>query len=416
MEIREQRGKEIAATGLVKQDKSGLWLVPSQSGPGQYSVSLENIDEPACTCPDFEERRKPCKHIFSVAYTVVEQKNADGSKTVTKSMTVTVRKTYPQAWKAYNAAQTHEGEKFQELLRDLCAGITEPQREPKRGRPPLPMSDVIFSAAFKVYSTMSARRFMSDLRDAKERGYISHLPHYNSIFAYLEDDGLTPILRNLITQSSLPLNTVETDFAVDSSGFSTSRFTRWYDKKYGRMREKADWVKAHIICGVKTNVVTAIEIGEQAANDSPFLVPLVNTTAKAFTVSEVSADKAYGSFKNYDAIDAAGGKPFIAFRGHTSIETAGKHGGLWEQMFHYFMFKRDDFLAHYHKRSNVESTFSMIKRKFGDSLRSKEDTAMTNEALCKVLCHNVVVLIHEMHELGIEPVFWQTASLVDQSL
>jgi hypothetical protein len=30
---------------------------------------------------------------------------------------------------------------------------------------------------------------------------------------------------------------------------------------------------------------------------------------------------------------------------------------------------------------------------------------MKNETMCKILCHNLVVLIHEMHELGIEPVF-----------
>ena len=47
----------------------------------------------------------------------------------------------------------------------------------------------------------------------------------------------------------------------------------------------------------------------------------------------------------------------------------------------------------------------MMKRKFGDSLRSKTDMAMVNEALCKVLCHNIVVLIHEMFELGIDPMF-----------
>jgi hypothetical protein len=65
-----------------------------------------------------------------------------------------------------------------------------------------------------------------------------------------------------------------------------------------------------------------------------------------------------------------------------------------------------EFLQHYHKRSNVESTFSMMKRKFGDGLRSKTDTAMVNESLCKILCHNLVVLIHEMCEPGIDPVFW----------
>ena len=76
-------------------------------------------------------------------------------------------------------------------------------------------------------------------------------------------------------------------------------------------------------------------------------------------------------------------------------------------MFHLYNFNRDDYLAHYHKRSNVESTFSMMKAKFGDSLRSKTDTAMVNEALCKVLCHNICCLIQSMYELGIEAKFWE---------
>ena len=35
----------------------------------------------------------------------------------------------------------------------------------------------------------------------------------------------------------------------------------------------------------------------------------------------------------------------------------------------------------------TKSAFSMIKGKFGDSVRSKSDTGQVNEALCKVLCH-----------------------------
>jgi transposase len=82
-------------------------------------------------------------------------------------------------------------------------------------------------------------------------------------------------------------------------------------------------------------------------------------------------------------------------------------GGLREKMFHYFSFRRDEFLTHYHKRSNVESTFSMIKAKFRDHVRSQTDVALTNEVLCKILCHNICCLIQSMYELGIEPTFWQ---------
>ena len=71
-------------------------------------------------------------------------------------------------------------------------------------------------------------------------------------------------------------------------------------------------------------------------------------------------------------------------------------------------------MAHYHKRSNVESTFSAVKRLFGDSVMSKSDAGMVNEVLCKLLCHNIVVLIHEMYALGIEPNFWAESTPAQQ--
>ena len=69
------------------------------------------------------------------------------------------------------------------------------------------------------------------------------------------------------------------------------------------------------------------------------------------------------------------------------------------------MLNRDEFLQHYHKRSNAEVVFHMIKSKFGDAVRSKTKTAQVNEILLKVLCHNICVVIQEMHELGIEAKF-----------
>jgi transposase len=315
-----------------------------------------------------------------------------------------------QDWRAYNAAQTGEKAQFLELLRDLCGGVTE--SEPQRnGRPRLPIQDVIFAACFKVYSTVSARRFMSDLRDAQAKGFISKAPHYNSIFNYLENPALTPILRDLITETSLPLKAIETDFACDSSGFTTSRFVPWFDHRYGQTSRAHEWVKVHLMCGVRTNIVTAVEIKDKDASDTKLLPALVDATAENFTLREVSADKGYGSLKNYKAIQYHGATPYIAFK---SIHT-GRGGGLWSRMFHMYQFHREEFARHYHKRSNVESTFSMIKAKFRDHVRSKTDVAMVNEVLCKIICHNICCLIQESHELGIDTTFWAENSLAQKA-
>jgi hypothetical protein len=62
-------------------------------------------------------------------------------------------------------------------------------------------------------------------------------------------------------------------------------------------------------------------------------------------------------------------------------------------MYHLFAYEREAFMAHYHKRSNIETAFSMIKGKFGSELRSKSGTGQINEVLCKVLAHNICVFI-----------------------
>lgn len=58
-------------------------------------------------------------------------------------------------------------------------------------------------------------------------------------------------------------------------------------------------------------------------------------------------------------------------------------------------------------RSNVEGTFSAVKRKFGNSVGSKADTGMVNEVLCKLLCHDITCLIQEQETLGISSMFWK---------
>ena len=400
MDAREERGLVIAATSKIEKNKLG-WKVPSQSGNGTYIVNLDH-GEPFCTCPDFETRHLPCKHIHAVEYVIQRETKPDGSTTYTQSVKVTCT----QEWPAYNEAQTHEQEKFVILLRDLCNGI--PQPEYTFGRPRLPLADVVFGVAYKVYSTMSGRRFMSDMREAEAKELVTKSPSFASSARYLENPALTPLLKSLIEQSASPLKAVETDFAVDSSGFATTTYARWFDHKYGKNRSHQNWVKTHLMCGVKTHVVTSVEATPYESADTVQFPSLVNQTAKTFNINEVSADKAYSDRRNLQVVQAVGGTAFIPFKVN-STGMGGHHhkfDGLWNRMWHFYNFNQEAFLQHYHKRSNVESTIAMIKAKFGASVRAKSPIAQVNEVLCKVLCHNICVLIQSIYELGLEPTFW----------
>lgn len=398
MDTRELKGLELARRSKIEQRKT-YWYVPSATHDGGYHVDYEATE---CSCDDFQTRQLPCKHVFAVRFVKAKNRGTPFPEPKTDTdepQPIPPRKTYKQNWPAYNAAQTREKAQFLELLAALCGGIEWMPRS-GRGRPRVPFPDAIFSAVFKVYSTFSGRRFSTDLKDACDAGHVGTAPHCNSVFRVFEDPTVTPTLKSLVLRSSLPLRVVETDFAVDSSGFSTSKFARWYDEKYGVSRKKHEWVKCHLATGVKTNVVTAVEVND--SGDAPMFRQLAATTAQNFRVDEFSADKAYSSHANLEFADELGAKPFVAFKVNSRGET---RPGVWERMHAHFTLRRDDFLTHYHKRSNVESTFSAIKRKFGDAVRSKTEAAIRNEVLAKVVCHNLVVVIHEMHELGINPGF-----------
>lgn len=419
IEERKQRGMQIAALARIEQ-KDGAYLVPSVTNPvpTRYKVQMSGMF-PACDCRDHAERGCKCKHIYAVEYFIQRETSVttapDGTTTVTDRVIITrERKTYKQQWPAYNKAQQNEKREFLSLLHDLCKDLpalpVPADRKGPQGRKPIPVSDAVFCAAFKVYSTMSARRFTSDLCDAQAKGYIGRVPHFNSVLNTLENPDLFPVLTGLIERAALPLKAVESNFVVDSTGLCFSRFVRWYDVKYNRFTGKQEWVKAHIICGVKTNVITAIEIHGKDAGDAVQLPELVRTTASnGFTIKEVSADKGYSGRECHDAIAAVGAMPFIMFKDNTT----GGVGGLFAKMFHYFNYKREDFLAHYHRRSNVESTVMMVKTKFGDSVKSKTDVAAKNEVLCKVLCHNICCVISAVHELGIQAEFPAMGAGVD---
>lgn len=395
MKAREVKGLQIAHTAKITR-LDNLWIVPSQSTAKKYAVDL---DAPSCTCPDYKKNDRICKHIFAARYA----RDREGGAELPEAPKIEKRK-YTQNWPKYNRAQVAEKAKFQLLLHELCKGVDDPLQD--YGRPRTPLADMIFAAALKVYSMVSTRRFCTDLKEAKEKGYLSKAPSYNSVIDYFGYEALTPYLKELIELSSLPLKGIESDFAVDSSGFGTANYNRWQSVKYGQSEDWREWLKLHIMVGVKTHIVTSVEISDRDEHDYAYFEPLVKQTAKNFQMKEVSGDRAYCGISNLRLVVDNGARPFIPFKRNAKEQHWKDKTGLWTSLHHFFKYHEEEFYEHYHKRSNNETAFSMIKSKFGERLRSKTRTAQVNELMLKVLCHNVAVIVQSIFELGIEPKFW----------
>jgi transposase len=139
---------------------------------------------------------------------------------------------------------------------------------------------------------------------------------------------------------------------------------------------------------------------------------LIKEAAKLFNITELSGDKGYLSRANMDAVASIGATPYIMFKDNSKGDARAE---VWDKMWHLFSLQREEFLQHYHKRSNVESTFSAVKRLFGGSVRAKNTTAQLNEVYLKCLCFNLTCLVHAIHELGLDPRFFNPDPLPESA-
>jgi transposase len=402
--IREARARIILSKDdPIRSLDHGVFLIKSQSGHGHYLVEWKNHNW-RCNCQDFIKNNRYCKHIiardlFFNGYITIDEEEPEIQK-----------ESYSQDWDSYDQAQVNEIEFFDSFLQQLVSTIPEPEQN--MGRPRLRISDQIFCCAMKAYSQLSHRRAESIYTQALDRQQISYAPSFKSLSSFLVRPDLTPILLNLVHHSALPLASIENNFAVDSSGFRCSTFSDYCRVKYG-INKKHNWLKVHIGTGVQTNIIADVIITDEHAADGPQFKKIIANIANNFKINEVYADAAYSSGENHQIVDKYGGVAYIDFKKNS---TGKKGGALYRKAFHYFQLHRDEFERHYHLRSNAESTFSAIKLKFGDSIKSRNRIAQENEMPCKILAYNITVLIRVMFKLGIHPDFSSTnmTSLQDQ--
>lgn len=197
MDMRELKALEIAARQRIVSEGGGVYTVPSQTSAAKYRVVLHPTA--SCSCEDWLLRQGECKHILAARIVCERGGGEKGPEIDTNE--VPKRPTYSQNWPAYDLARREEKHRFQVLLADLCAGLPEPYRGVVRGQRPHSVADKLFFVCFKVYTTLSNRRFGSDLTDAYERGYVAANPQPNKVCTILESDEITPHLCTLVARS-----------------------------------------------------------------------------------------------------------------------------------------------------------------------------------------------------------------------
>ena len=175
-----------------------------------------------------------------------------------------------------------------------------------------------YAAAMKVYTGFSARRFNCDVQAAYRQGITNAAPSFNSVNRYIADPDMTPIITDMIERSAAPLSVVESQFAADSSGFSTCRFDRWFDVKWGKERSKRQWLKAHIVVGTKTNIITAVKVTQSDVHDSPVLPRFWTSRPSGLTWRGVRRQSPICRMPTWSTSRRLAPGPYIPFKSNTT--------------------------------------------------------------------------------------------------
>jgi len=301
-------------------------------------------------------------------------------------------------WNAINKAGHNEASTFKHLLATLVSEL-EKGTNKGRGRNGIDTRDMIFNICYTEYLNTSNRRVPSMLEEAEEQGYTTSCA-FNTITKYMKKEEIRDQIQELIMKSAAPLKGHEETFAIDATGFSDSRFGHWQNHKYRSKQEHQLWKKLHACCGVQSNIITAATVTSGTTHDQTQFEPLVEMTDQYFDQGKVVADKAYNARVNYDKVAELGGKAYIPFKDNVTGKAGGNYE--WKRMYQRFQNYRNDFLKEYHLRSNVESSFNVIKEKFGKNLRCKDPAALETEVLAKVLCYNICTVIRMIYELNLD--------------
>ncbi len=97
--------------------------------------------------------------------------------------------------------------------------------------------------------------------------------------------------------------------AVDSTGFSNTNSSKWFDIRVQKENTRKEYLKLHIAVDVQTGIIYQFSITDGRSHDSPVFERLIKYLPQ---VKKVTGDGA-SSRENYQLVDDKNGVPFLSF-------------------------------------------------------------------------------------------------------
>ena len=281
--------------------------------------------------------------------------------------------------------------------------ILEPPKDTQRGRKPIPFKERIFYLVDQVNTGKADLEYEGMMGEIVRQGYTSAPCRCTSLSKYANDEVLIIFFDKMIEHSAKVMKKYEHIFAIDATGFNCTTKNDYYAQKHHRKKE-SDWCDAHVICGVNSNIITAATVHHKYTSDElDEVIPLLEKTRRVFAIDYLLGDGGYMSEEKMEQISSECSVRMVFPIKDNTLAYSPSRGVAWNENVRLNLSEIWNDI--YHPRSNVETVFSSIKKRIGETVYAHGEIARINEVYCKFVVHNLYVLIVYYFVAKIRPPF-----------
>jgi len=284
---------------------------------------------------------------------------------------------------------------FDALFIDCMARVIRKLRSPWQpchmGRPPHSPRVVVFCCILKVMTSRTYDEIeayvecMSD--DIQQRFHVNRVPGHSVIHRGMSRVRMR-YLRKLNALLIRQYRQQGMNIAVDSSGFSTSNTSKWFDIRIRKQNTRRDYLKLHIAVDIETGIIQAFSITPGRRHECPQFSRLMHRLPM---VGKVMADKGFSSRDNCRIVADKNGVPYICFKDNATRRMKGS--SAWASSYRAYQENKNEWMDEYHQRELVEAVFSSLKQRWNESIASRRGWLRWRELAIKVLVYNTKQLL-----------------------
>lgn len=178
------------------------------------------------------------------------------------------------------------------------------------------------------------------------------------------------------------------NLSIDASGIRILGRSIWYSLRIKRDISRRECDKIHLATCNDTMLIMNWYMTKGNKGDCPFFSRLL---APFRYLGVVLADKGYLSRKNFQYVEDKGGSAFIPFKENSTSRPRSKPA--WKRAFSIWNTMKSLYQGVYNQRSRVECVFSVLKKRWGDQLYSKDSYHRRREMAIRFICYNIKLAI-----------------------